>query len=655
MKKPPYKLSPGMQLVGVFFGTAVLMTGYEYLKEMIFKGGLSAWESLTYTIIVTTSFATLASFFMHKWAAGLDEQLRIAAIAFEAQEGMMVTDTHSVILRVNRAFTLVTGYTPEEVIGKKPNLLNSDRHDASFYSAIWKSLNDTGAWEGELWSRRKNGEVYPEYLNISAVKNQSGIITNYVSTLTDITASRKAADEIEHLAFYDQLTRLPNRRFLIDRLKQALASSARSGREGALLFIDLDNFKAINDTLGHEMGDLLLQQVAQRLGACVREGDTVSRLGGDEFVVMLEDLSELQREGDTVSRLGGDEVVVMLENLSELQLEAGAKTETVGNKILAALSQLYQLASYEYRSTSSIGIALFSDHKGAPDELLKHAGIAMYQAKKDGRDTLRFFNQKMQDAINSRAELEDELRKAIEHQQFQLYYQIQVDSSHHPLGAEALIRWIHPERGLIPPMQFIPLAEETGLILSIGQWVLDTACAQLKAWEQDALTRDLVLAVNVSAEQFRHADFVAQVQATVQRHAINPRLLKLELTENLLLEKIEDVITTMNTLKEIGIQFSLDDFGTGYSSLQYIKQLPLDQLKIDQSFIRDLATDSSDKAIVRTIIAMAHSLKLDVIAEGVETEQQRQPLLDKGCTHFQGYLFGKPVPIAQFEEQLRRA
>ena len=630
MKKPPYKLSPGMQLVGVFFGTAVLMTGYEYLKEMIFKGGLSAWESLTYTIIVTTSFATLASFFMHKWAAGLDEQLRIAAIAFEAQEGMMVTDTHSVILRVNRAFTLVTGYTPEEVIGKKPNLLNSDRHDASFYSAIWKSLNDTGAWEGELWSRRKNGEVYPEYLNISAVKNQSGIITNYVSTLTDITASRKAADEIEHLAFYDQLTRLPNRRFLIDRLKQALASSARSGREGALLFIDLDNFKAINDTLGHEMGDLLLQQVAQRLGACVREGDTVSRLGGDE-------------------------VVVMLENLSELQLEAGAKTETVGNKILAALSQLYQLASYEYRSTSSIGIALFSDHKGAPDELLKHAGIAMYQAKKDGRDTLRFFNQKMQDAINSRAELEDELRKAIEHQQFQLYYQIQVDSSHHPLGAEALIRWIHPERGLIPPMQFIPLAEETGLILSIGQWVLDTACAQLKAWEQDALTRDLVLAVNVSAEQFRHADFVAQVQATVQRHAINPRLLKLELTENLLLEKIEDVITTMNTLKEIGIQFSLDDFGTGYSSLQYIKQLPLDQLKIDQSFIRDLATDSSDKAIVRTIIAMADSLKLDVIAEGVETEQQRQPLLDKGCTHFQGYLFGKPVPIAQFEEQLRRA
>jgi len=655
LKKPPYKLSPGMQLVGVFFGTAVLMTGYEYLKEMIFKGGLSAWESLTYTIIVTTSFATLASFFMHKWAAGLDEQLRIAAIAFEAQEGMMVTDTHSVILRVNRAFTLVTGYTPEEVIGKKPNLLNSDRHDASFYSAIWKSLNDTGAWEGELWSRRKNGEVYPEYLNISAVKNQSGIITNYVSTLTDITASRKAADEIEHLAFYDQLTRLPNRRFLIDRLKQALASSARSGREGALLFIDLDNFKAINDTLGHEMGDLLLQQVAQRLGACVREGDTVSRLGGDEFVVMLEDLSELQREGDTVSRLGGDEVVVMLENLSELQLEAGAKTETVGNKILAALSQLYQLASYEYRSTSIIGIALFSDHKGAPDELLKHAGIAMYQAKKDGRDTLRFFNQKMQDAINSRAELEDELRKAIEHQQFQLYYQIQVDSSHHPLGAEALIRWIHPERGLIPPMQFIPLAEETGLILSIGQWVLDTACAQLKAWEQDALTRDLVLAVNVSAEQFRHADFVAQVQATVQRHAINPRLLKLELTENLLLEKIEDVITTMNTLKEIGIQFSLDDFGTGYSSLQYIKQLPLDQLKIDQSFIRDLATDSSDKAIVRTIIAMADSLKLDVIAEGVETEQQRQPLLDKGCTHFQGYLFGKPVPIAQFEEQLRRA
>ena len=294
------------------------------------------------------------------------------------------------------------------------------------------------------------------------------------------------------------------------------------------------------------------------------------------------------------------------------------------------------MARYEYHCTASIGATLFNDIHQATDELLKQADIAMYQAKKAGRNTLRFFDPQMQESINARVSLEGELRKALEKQQFQLYYQIQVDSSHRPLGAEALIRWIHPERGLVSPAQFIPLAEETGLILPIGQWVLETACAQLKAWEQDALTRDLVLAVNVSAKQFHQADFVAQVQAAVQRHAINPKLLKLELTESMLLENIEDTIATMNALKEIGVQFSLDDFGTGYSSLQYLKRLPLDQLKIDQSFVRDIATDSSDKAIVRTIIAMAQSLDLNVIAEGVETEEQRQLLLKNGCCQLPG-------------------
>lgn len=437
----------------------------------------------------------------------------------------------------------------------------------------------------------------------------------------------QAEDEIMHLAFYDHLTDLPNRRLLVDRLHQAFASSARSSREGALLFIDLDNFKDINDTLGHGIGDLLLQRVAQRLKSCIREGDTVARLGGDEFVVMLEDLSEQPTE-------------------------AATQTKAVGEKILATLSQPYQLATHAYHSTVSIGATLFSDHGKTADELLKRADIAMYQAKKAGRNTLRFFNPKMQDLINTRTSLEGELRKALENRQFQLYYQIQVDSSSHSLGAEALIRWIHPERGLVSPAQFIPLAEATGLILPIGEWVLDTACAQLKAWEQDALTRDLILAVNVSAKQFRQADFVAQVQATVQRHAINPMRLKLELTESMLVENIEDTIATMSALKAIGVQLSLDDFGTGYSSLQYLKKLPLDQLKIDQSFVRDLATDSSDKAIVRTIIAMAQSLDLDVIAEGVETEEQRQFLLDRNCTHYQGYLFGKPVPIEQFEALL---
>ncbi len=557
-----------------------------------------------------------------------ENDLRIAATAFESQEGMLITDADRAILRVNRAFTHITGYSAEEVIGKNPRLLGSQHQTADFYAAMWDKLNNTGSWEGEIWNQRKNDEIYPEYLTITAVKDPCGAVTNYVATFSDISVRKAAEDEIQHLAYYDSLTHLPNRRLLMDRLNQALASSTRNGRQGALLFIDLDNFKTLNDTLGHDIGDLLLQRVAERLVSCVREGDTVARLGGDEFVVMLEDLNEQAQD-------------------------AAAQTEIVGEKILATLNQPYQLASHECRSTPSIGATLFNNHERAIEELMKQADIAMYQAKKAGRNALRFFDPQMQSTINARATLESELRKALENHQFQLHYQIQVDSSNRPLGAEALIRWMHPERGMVSPAQFIPLAEETGLILPIGLWVLETACAQLKTWEQDAFTRNLVLAVNVSANQFRQPDFVTQVQVTVQHHAINLNLLKLELTESLLLENIEETIAKMNALNEIGIQFSLDDFGTGYSSLQYLKRLSLTQLKIDQSFVRDIATDSSDKAIVRTIIAMAHSLNLDVIAEGVETEDQQLLLMDKGCTHFQGYLFSKPVPVGQFEKLLK--
>ena len=558
-----------------------------------------------------------------------EQQLRIAAIAFEAQEGMLVTDADKVILRVNRAFIDITGYTAEEVIGRQPHILSSGRQDANFYAEMRERINNHDAWKGEIWNRRKNGEVYLEYLTISSVKDQDGTVTNYVGIFNDITKSVEAAAEIKHLAFYDSLTGLPNRRLLHDRLKQALASSARSAQQGAVLFMDLDNFKNLNDTLGHNIGDLLLQQVAQRLDTCVREGDTVARLGGDEFVVILEDLSQQA-------------------------IEAAAHIEVIANKILAIFREPFQLGVHEYHCTASIGASIFSDHDYTQDELLKQADIAMYQAKTSGRNVLRFFDAEMQDAINVRVALERELHTALAENQFELYYQPQVDHSYQVIGAEVLIRWKHPQRGLVSPAEFIPLAEENGLILPIGQWVLETAYAQLKTWRQDTLSRDLALSVNVSAKQFRQADFAAQVQAGIQRYGINPLLLKLELTESMLLADINGTIATMKALKEIGVQFSLDDFGTGYSSLQYLKRLPLDQLKIDQAFVRDIVTDSNDRAIVRTIIAMAQSLNFSVIAEGVETEEQRELLLNRGCPYYQGYLFSKPLPVERFEAFLKR-
>lgn len=557
------------------------------------------------------------------------QELRIAAAAFETQEGILITDAREVILRINKAFTEATGYTAEEAIGQTPRLLKSGRHNAAFYAAMWDSIHRTGSWQGEIWDKRKNGEIYQKWLIITAIKSADGTVTHYVGTQTDITERKAAQEEIENLAFYDPLTHLPNRRLLMDRLRHTLISSVHSGRKGALLFIDLDNFKTLNDTLGHSLGDSLLQQVALRLKSCVRDSDTVGRLGGDEFVVVLEALAE---------------------NI----IEATAQTKAVGKKILARLEQPYQLAGHDYHSTASIGIALLNDGHPSIEDLLKQADIAMYEAKKSGRNTLRFFDPQMQASITGTFSLEGELRKALGTQQFRLHYQIQVDSARRSLGAEALIRWMHPIRGLIPPGQFIPLAEKTGLILPIGQWVLETACAQIKAWQQEALTRHLVLSVNVSAKQFRQTDFAAQVKATVQHHGINPMLLKLELTEGMLLENIEDTIATMDALNEFGVQFSLDDFGTGYSSLQYLRKLPLDQLKIDQSFIRDIVANIHDETIVHTIIAMAQSLNLEVIAEGVESEEQLQLLLKNGCTQFQGYLFGRPVPIEEFEASLKQ-
>jgi diguanylate cyclase (GGDEF)-like protein len=411
---------------------------------------------------------------------------------------------------------------------------------------------------------------------------------------------------------------------MADRLNHALATSNRSGQHCALLFMDLDHFKIVNDSLGHDVGDLLLQQVAKRLISCVREDDTVARIGGDEFLILLEDLSE--------NKIG-----------------AAEHAQHISEKIITSLNEPYKIRTHSLHSTPSIGIRIFKDHEQKMDDLLKQADIAMYQSKKAGRNTLSFFDPMMQETITQRVDLENELRKAIQDQQFQLYYQIQVGSNGKALGAEALIRWQHPERGMISPYNFIPLAEETGLILPIGQWVLDTACGQLKTWQSNPLMCNLVLAVNVSAKQLYMQDFVAKVKGVIKFHDINPTHLKLELTESMLVDNIQDIIIKMKELNEIGVRFSLDDFGTGYSSLQYLKMLPINQLKIDQSFVRDIITDTNDRAIVRTIITIASHLDINVIAEGVETEEQRQFLLDNGCTHYQGYLFGKPVPIDAFE------
>lgn len=553
------------------------------------------------------------------------QDMRIAATAFESYEGITVTDAHHRILRVNQSFTRITGYRADEVIGQTPRLLQSGRHDADFYRAMTETLEQTGVWQGEVWNRRKNGEIYPQLLTVNAVKDESQTVTHYVGIFMDETAEKNAEQKIERLAFYDPLTGLANRRLLLDRLGQAQTSSARHARHNALLLVDLDEFKVLNDTQGHEAGDEVLRQTAQRLQHCLREGDTAARSGGDEFVLMLEDLSE-----DAI--------------------EAAQQAETVAEKLRTELARPYAMGQTQHRSTCSIGVTLFGGASPAgEDSPLKCAEVAMFQAKSGGRNAIRFFEPGMQKAISERAALEVELRHAIESKQLSLYYQTQVMDNGRICGVEALVRWQHPERGMVSPVEFIPLAEETGLILPLGEWVLRTACDQLSAWQKAPATQDWTMAVNVSARQFRHPGFVQVVQQVLQASGANAHQLKLELTESMLVHDLEDLIGKMNQLKALGVCFSLDDFGTGYSSLSYLKRLPLDQLKIDQGFVRNLLTDANDVAIAKMVVALAGSLNLSVIAEGVELEAQREALGRLGCYAYQGYLFGKPQPLAQLQ------
>ena len=563
----------------------------------------------------------------HEKLSDVAADLRISAIAFETHEAIVITDCHPKILRVNQAFQDITGYAAEEVIGRNPNILSPMRQSKAFYEEMWSTIFREGKWSWEVLDRRKSGEIYPKWLTITAVTAPDGTLTNYVGSFFDITERKKAEEEINRLAFFDPLTNLPNRRLLLDRLQHALATSARSGRHGAIMFIDLDNFKTINDTEGHNYGDLLLVEMARRLQSCVREGDTVARLGGDEFVVMLEDLASHAEQ-------------------------AAAQADEVGEKIRAAINTPCLVNEREFHSTASIGINLFADRGDTAETLLKYADIAMYQAKGAGRDVVRFFDPDMQTALEARAAIESDLRHALAERQFSLHYQAQIDDAGRIFGAEALVRWIHPQRGMVSPVQFIPIAEESSLIIDIGHWVLETACRQIALWSNDEQKCNLTLAVNVSARQFKLPDFADKVKAVIREHRINPSRLKLELTESVVLEDLDDIVTKMHALKALGVGLSMDDFGTGYSSLSYLKQLPLDQLKIDRSFVRDIATDPNDAVMVRTIIDMAHNFRLNVIAEGVETEAQLAFLKRHDCMAYQGYLFSKPVPVEEFEALL---
>ncbi|MFM1980262.1 MAG: hypothetical protein RLZ68_1527 [Pseudomonadota bacterium] len=480
--------------------------------------------------------------------------------------------------------------------------------------------------ELELQDVDHQGRSFWMSISGAPIFDADGAFKGYRGVGRDITARKRAEEKIERLAFYDVLTGLPNRRLLLDRLQLALATSARDHSAGALLFIDLDNFKDLNDTQGHDVGDSLLQQVAYRLIACVREVDTVARLGGDEFVVMLQSL-------------GGDIAVAI------------AQAEMVGKKLLTQLNQTYVLGKLEHHSTPSIGVAMFRDQQQSVDELLKQADLAMYESKSAGRNTLRFFDPAMQALVAERTALEADLRQGLKRNELVVYYQPVVDVHSQVVGAEALVRWQHPAHGLVQPDRFISMAEQTGLILPLGDFVLETACNQLALWSMHSSTAELTIAVNVSARQFKHPDFVQHVLALLQKTSAQAHLLKLELTESMLLGDTLDAVAKMADLRKHGVKFSLDDFGTGYSSLSYLKLLPLEQLKIDQSFVRDVLSDPNDAAIARTVLALGKSLGLAVVAEGVETQGQHEFLVEAGCKWFQGYLFGKPVPIGQFKFQ----
>ncbi|MEW8026437.1 MAG: EAL domain-containing protein [Candidatus Thiodiazotropha sp.] len=544
-----------------------------------------------------------------------EEKLRLADRAFQnTAEGITVTDVNGDIVSTNPAFEAITGYTHEEVMGKNPRVLKSGHHEPSFYRDMWDTLSKTGHWRGEIWNRRKNGDVYPEWLTISAVKDGNGETTHYVGVFTDISQIKEAQDQINFLAHHDALTRLPNRALFRERFDHALMHAQRESNSIALLFLDLDRFKTVNDTLGHPMGDQVLLKVSERMSQIIRASDTLARLGGDEFVLLLEEQTDAQHAA------------------------------VVARKLIDLFSKPMIIGEHELVVTASIGITLYPNDGDDPDMLIRHADRAMYDAKQQGRNTYRFFTQALAEGALERLMMENELRRAINRNELILHYQPIVNLETQQLqGIEALVRWRHPERGVIAPGLFIELAEEIGIIGEIGQWVLRAACTQLAGWDRDGFKVPRI-SVNLSVQQIDREGLIALVSQELKNSGLSPERLELEVTESMLIRNPDLSRTVLSELKTIGVKIAIDDFGTGYSSLAYLKLLPLDRLKIDQSFVQDIGRDANDEAIVRAIIAMSKSLGLESVAEGVEKTHQAQFLKQEGSDLAQGYLYSRPLP-----------
>jgi diguanylate cyclase (GGDEF)-like protein/PAS domain S-box-containing protein len=638
---PPGDRPPGRSALDQLISGAVPNAAFE--KRYVRKDGTLTWVMLTITTQRDSEGRPLHFITMvqdinarketEQQLAAAQESLRKSEERYRTAFQMTLDAVNlnrvsdGMYIDCNKAFLGITGYGREEVIGRTSVDLNiwADLHDRQ--RMVERITKDGVCRNLEARFCRKNGEVFWGLMSASLIELDG--VSCVLSITRDISEAKLAENEIKRLAFYDPLTGLPNRRMLLERLRQTLSSARKHGCKRALLFVDLDDFKTLNDSLGHHTGDLLLQEVARRLLLCIRDGDTAARLGGDEFVIMLE-------------------------NLNDATEEAANQAEAVAQQILQVTAEPYLLGDRECLSTASIGITVFGDRQSSTNEILQQADIAMYQAKAAGRNTIRFFAPALQAAVNARASLEDEIRHGIRERQFSLWYQPQVDSGR-IIGAEALLRWNHPQRGVLPPAEFIPLAEETGLIIPLGRLVLELACNQAAAWAGRSGFGPIPIAVNVSARQFRQPDFVNHVLESIRRAGASPENLKLEITESMLLDNLEETIAVMNTLKSHGLRFSLDDFGTGYSSLAYLKRLPLDQLKIDRTFVRDILANSTNGALAQAIISLAGALGLLVIAEGVETNEQKELLAHLGCNCYQGYLFSRPVPATEFEALLAQA